>query len=225
MRSRSFSVGLVLLGTTAVACTAARDRARADSVAAINQQQGLLLATLTAQRDSIAHVARAEMGAHGALLGVTMRTWTSERGRLRAATVESMLALDCGPHLVETACVAVEDSSNFGGGTVQDLGELTALSAILRASGVASHLDGARLANAAAVSGRPLAEHGRLFDTVASWEHALASALAARGEADAEVLAAVGIAVFRAATAAWVRDGGDLGALVVAGFDALGSSA
>jgi hypothetical protein len=56
MRSRSFSVGLVLLGTTAVACTAARDRARADSVAAINQQQGLLLATLTAQRDSIAHV-------------------------------------------------------------------------------------------------------------------------------------------------------------------------
>ena len=26
--------------------------------------------------DSVAHVARAEMGAHGALHGVTMRTWT-----------------------------------------------------------------------------------------------------------------------------------------------------
>jgi hypothetical protein len=56
MRRRSFSVGLVLLGTTALACTSSRDRARADSVAALNQQQGLLLATLTAQRDSIAHV-------------------------------------------------------------------------------------------------------------------------------------------------------------------------
>jgi AcrR family transcriptional regulator len=63
---------------------------------------------------------------------------------------------------------------------------------------------------------------GRLFDTFASWEHALASALAARGEADAEVLAAVGIAVFRAATSAWLREDGDLRGLVAAGFDALG---
>ncbi|MGY2702681.1 TetR family transcriptional regulator [Nocardioides sp. HB32] len=62
---------------------------------------------------------------------------------------------------------------------------------------------------------------GRLFDTFASWEHALAAALVARGEADAETLAGVGIAVFRAATAAWLRDGGDLGRLVDRGFDAL----
>lgn len=62
---------------------------------------------------------------------------------------------------------------------------------------------------------------GRLFDTVAFWEHALAAALVARGEADADVLAAVGIAVFRAATAVWLRDGGDLPTLVGAGFDAL----
>lgn len=116
--------------------------------------------------DSIAHIARAEMGAHGALHGVTMRTWTSDRGRLRAEAVRAMLALDCGPYLVETACVAVEDSSNFGGGTVQDLGELTTLSAILRGSGVAAHLDGARLVNAAAVTGSALSDYGRLFDTV-----------------------------------------------------------
>jgi hypothetical protein len=61
---------------------------------------------------------------------------------------------------------------------------------------------------------------GRLFDTFASWEHALAGALADRGEPDAETLAAVGIAVFRAATTAWLRDGGDLRARVEAGFDA-----
>jgi hypothetical protein len=56
MRSRSFSVVLALVAGTVVACTSSRDRARADSVAALNQQQGLLLATLTAQRDSIAQV-------------------------------------------------------------------------------------------------------------------------------------------------------------------------
>lgn len=66
---------------------------------------------------------------------------------------------------------------------------------------------------------------GRLFDTFASWERTLAVALADRGEPDAEVLAAVGIAVFRAATSAWLRDGGELPAYVRSGFDALGSSA
>lgn len=116
--------------------------------------------------DSLAHVARAEMGAHGALSGVTMRTWTSEAGRLTAAGVLDMLALDCGPYLVETACVTVEDTVNFAGGAVQDFGEVARLSGELRALGVRTHLDGARLANAAAVTGRSPADHGRLFDTV-----------------------------------------------------------
>ena len=63
---------------------------------------------------------------------------------------------------------------------------------------------------------------GRLFDTFASWEHALASALAERGEPDAETLAAVGIAVFRSAASAWVREGGSLGERVDRGFAVLG---
>jgi hypothetical protein len=56
MRSRSFFVGLVVLGGIAAACSSPRERARADSVALLVQQQGHMLATLTAQRDSIAHV-------------------------------------------------------------------------------------------------------------------------------------------------------------------------
>ncbi len=115
--------------------------------------------------DSLAHIARAEMGAHGALHGVTMRTWTSERGRVVADDVLRMLALDCGPYLVETSAVEVEDTSNFGGGTVQDLDEVSRLSVELGRLGIARHLDGARLANAAAATGRSLAEYGRLFDT------------------------------------------------------------
>lgn len=116
--------------------------------------------------DALAHIARAEMGAHGALHGVTMRTWSSERGRLVADDVLSMLAIDCGPYLVETAAVEVEDTSNFGGGTVQDFGEVSRLSEELARLGIARHLDGARLANAAAATGHTLAEYGQLFDTV-----------------------------------------------------------
>ncbi|MEO7587306.1 MAG: threonine aldolase family protein [Arachnia sp.] len=116
--------------------------------------------------DSLAHIARAEMGAHGALHGVTMRTWTSARGKLVADDVLRMLALDCGPYLVETSAVEVEDTSNFSGGAVQDFDEVQRLSAELGRLGIARHLDGARLANASAATGRSLDEYGRLFDTV-----------------------------------------------------------
>jgi len=116
--------------------------------------------------DSYAHIARAEMGAHGALHGVTMRTWTSRAGRLVADDALAMLAVDCGPYLVETACLAVEDTHNFGGGTVQAFDELARVSEGARAVGVKTHLDGARLPNAMAVNGRTFADYGALFDTV-----------------------------------------------------------
>ena len=116
--------------------------------------------------DGYAHIARAEMGAHGALHGVTMRTWASAAGRLVADDALAMLAVECGPYLVETACVAVEDTHNFGGGTVQDYDELVAVTDGARAVGVRTHLDGARLANAMAVTGRPFSDYGKLFDTV-----------------------------------------------------------
>lgn len=116
--------------------------------------------------DAEAHIARAEMGAHGALHGVTMRTWTSTAGRLVADAALAMLAVGCGPYLVETACLAIEDTHNFGGGTVQDFEQIEKASAGARAAGVALHLDGARLANAIAVNGRSFSDYGELFDTV-----------------------------------------------------------
>ena len=60
---------------------------------------------------------------------------------------------------------------------------------------------------------------GRLFDTFASWEHALARELG--GDATARTLAAVGLGVFRAAVTEWLEEGGDLPALVGEGFDAV----
>lgn len=116
--------------------------------------------------DVAAHIARAEMGAHAALHGVTMRTWTSAKGVTDAATIEAVIAPDAGPHLVSTAAVALENTHNFGGGSVWPIEELRAVSALCRDAGVGLHLDGARLWNAHVATGVPLADYGRLFDTV-----------------------------------------------------------
>jgi len=113
-----------------------------------------------------AHIARAEMGAHAAVHGLTMRTFPSERGRLDVDQVRKIIAPNAGPYLVSTAAVAVENTHNFGGGTVQDLEQLQAVEALCRANGIAYHLDGARLWNAHVATGVSLETYGRLFDTV-----------------------------------------------------------
>ncbi len=116
--------------------------------------------------DHQAHVVRAEMGGHAVLGGITTRTWASARGRLDPHAVADMAAPDAGPYLVSTAAIAVEDTHNFGGGTVQDLRDLQQLRDFAARSGVALHLDGARLWNAHVATGVALAEIGGLFDTV-----------------------------------------------------------
>lgn len=116
--------------------------------------------------DALAHVARAELGAHAAVHGITTRTWRSAEGRMRVADVTDLVAVNCGPHLVETACVVVEDTVNFAGGVVQDPAEVARLREVLQPLGVKMHLDGARLANAVAVTGEDPATVGSRFDSV-----------------------------------------------------------
>lgn len=116
--------------------------------------------------DARAHIARAELGAHGAVFGATMRTWSSARGVAELAAIEELLAPEAGPYLVSTAAVALENTHNFGGGTVQPLDHLQAVHDLCRREGIALHLDGARLWNAHVATGVPLADYGRLFDTV-----------------------------------------------------------
>ena len=116
--------------------------------------------------DVQAHIARAEMGAHAALHGLTMRTFPSVRGRLDAAEVSAVVSPAAGPYLVSTTAVAVENTHNFGGGVIQDHEQLAAVGRLCREHGLGYHLDGARLWNAHVATGVALADYGRLFDTV-----------------------------------------------------------
>ncbi len=116
--------------------------------------------------DSGAHIARAEMGAHGALTGVTMRTWVTADGRVDPGQIAALLSPDAGPYLVSTSCVAIENTHNFGGGTVQPWDALVAATSLVRDAGVGLHLDGARLWNAHVATGIRMGDYGALFDTV-----------------------------------------------------------
>ena len=113
-----------------------------------------------------AHVVRAELGAAAALAGVTTRTWSAPAGRLDAGRVAAMMRPGAGPYFVSTAAVAVENTHNFGGGTIIPLAELQRLRELTQPVGVALHLDGARLWNAHVATGVPLATYGGLFETV-----------------------------------------------------------
>jgi threonine aldolase len=116
--------------------------------------------------DEQAHVVRAEMGAAAVFSGITTRTWPSPGGRLEPASALRMVTTGVGPYQVETALVVVENTHNFGGGTVQPLGAIEELRRETAAVGVRMHLDGARLWNAHVASGVALGTYGEQFDTV-----------------------------------------------------------
>ena len=116
--------------------------------------------------DSLAHVLRAEMGAAAVLSGISSRSWVAPHGLLDAAQPLALMIPDGGAYQVNTRLVVVENTHNFGGGTVQPLEQIEALRSGTRERGVALHLDGARLWNAHVATGVALETYGRLFDTV-----------------------------------------------------------
>jgi threonine aldolase len=120
--------------------------------------------------DADAHVVTYEMGAAAAIFGISTRTVVSGgpgrgQGRLDAQQLIDQVRPRDDWHLTATAAIAVENTHNRGGGIVQPLDELRSLWNWSREAGVAVHLDGARIWNAAVASGTELATYGRLADT------------------------------------------------------------
>lgn len=116
--------------------------------------------------DVDAHIARAELGAAATFSGITTRTWHSDAGLLDADAALNVMHPNAGPYLVSTTAIAIENTHNFGGGTVQPIDQITALRASTKEVGVFLHLDGARLWNAHVASGVPLSTYAENFDTV-----------------------------------------------------------
>ena len=117
--------------------------------------------------DSLAHVLRAEMGAAAVFSGISSRSWSAPRGLLDPAEPLRLMQPNAGTYQVSTRAIVVENTHNFGGGTVQPLEAIIKLREATKPLGVAMHLDGARLWNAHVASGIELSAYGQQFDTVA----------------------------------------------------------
>ena len=135
----------------------------------LSNQLGMRLLVRPGQElvcDSLAHVARAELGHAAVFSGITFRTWRAEAGLLDPEAVRELITPDAGPYLVSTAAVAVENTHNFGGGTVQPAKAVAEVVELAHANGLGLHLDGARLWNAHVATGTALSELAAGFDTV-----------------------------------------------------------
>jgi threonine aldolase len=112
-----------------------------------------------------AHIVWHESGAAAANSGVQF-TVVGQGGLFTAADLRAA----CKPpgHIVfpPTTLVAIENTHNRGGGVMFPQSEVVAICETARELGLASYLDGARLFNAAAASGRTLAELAAPFDFV-----------------------------------------------------------
>lgn len=116
--------------------------------------------------ESNSHIVRAELGAAATFSGITTRTWTAARGLLNAEQAIALARPDSGPYLVSTTAIAVENTHNFGSGTIQPLDEIKKIYSLAAPLGLKLHLDGARIWNAHVASSVPLSEYGKYFETI-----------------------------------------------------------
>lgn len=112
-----------------------------------------------------AHVFGSEGAGASALAGAQFRTVPTATGVFQASDVEA--AIRAPRHRSpRSRVVSVEQTANRGGGSVWPTAALEEVGAVARAHGLAMHMDGARLPNAAVASGKPMAAHTGGLDSV-----------------------------------------------------------
>ena len=112
------------------------------------------------------HIFHYEMGAMAALSGLLPRPVAGDGGHLTRALVEPWVRPESVYYLPRTSVLALENTHNFAGGAVLRDENVAELLSLAREKGMAAHLDGARLWNAACARGVPEAKLAEGFDSV-----------------------------------------------------------
>ena len=99
-----------------------------------------------------AHVFNYETGGTAITARAQINPLDGARGLFDGGTVLKHIRVD-DPHLPRTRVVVVENTANGGGGTVWDDSHFTSVADVCDAQGIALHIDGARLMNAAVAAG------------------------------------------------------------------------
>ena len=115
--------------------------------------------------ESRAHILDWEMAQIAAYCGCIPRTVVAERGILTWAHIKPAIAPKIY-YRAQTSLVWCENSANIAGGTVSSLAINAEIWAGAKAAGLKTHLDGARVFNAAVALGMDVATLTSGFDTV-----------------------------------------------------------
>ncbi len=115
--------------------------------------------------DRTAHIVHFEGGAPAALSGVMIAPLDGERGVFTGEQARAAVRDPANRYAPRSRLLAVEQTANLGGGTVWPMKALREVVEAAREHGLATHMDGARLLNAAVASGAPARDLTRGFDT------------------------------------------------------------
>ncbi len=118
---------------------------------------------ILAHEDS--HIQSSEAGAPGAIAGVMIKGLSGARGMFSAATLEDAIR-PVSRYAPPQKLVEVEQTANKGGGACWSVADLRAVAAVAHGNGMAVHMDGARLMNAAVALGVPASDIVADCDTV-----------------------------------------------------------
>ena len=116
--------------------------------------------------DADSHLFMAEGGGSAAVGGVQVRQVPTEAGVMSAEQVREAVRPTNDYHAPLTVAVCVEDTHNRHGGVVWPLEALRAVREVADEHGLAVHLDGARIFNAAVAQGVAVDEIAATADTV-----------------------------------------------------------
>lgn len=111
------------------------------------------------------HLLNYELSMTAWFAGCLIRPVAAEDGILRWAAIESSVR-GLGPHAADTGCIEIENTHNMAGGTVYPQEVVEEICAESHGRGIKVHMDGARVFNAAAATGRTVAEICGPVDTV-----------------------------------------------------------
>ncbi len=112
-----------------------------------------------------AHIIMAEGGGPGALAGASVLGIKGARGQFEADALRGAIR-ERRRNSPPQTLVEVEQTANWGGGSVWSLEQLNAVLDLAHEQGMATHMDGARLMNAVVASGVPAREMAAGCDSV-----------------------------------------------------------
>jgi len=115
--------------------------------------------------DQLSHVYIYEGGGIAFNSNCQVKPIEGNRGRIHAAQVEAAINPD-DIHKPISSLVAVENTSNRGGGSFYQFEELQAIKAVCLQNDLKFHLDGARVWNAIIANGENPKQYGELFDSI-----------------------------------------------------------